>query len=164
MSIKKYFWDLNERAQKDTINKVLKDPDHPKYLSRIHTLLSRCDRPGEVFLFIGKEQFIDTWPDIRKYWKRSAYAIDFLAWWETVYEQLIEKSTPGKPLKTLIEIGENIRKARIERGMSQNELAGISHIKQPDISKMENGQINITIETLYKLLTILKVKHLKIDL
>jgi hypothetical protein len=47
--IKKYFWNLNEKALKET-EKILKNPNHQQFVSQVITLLSRCDKPKEVFL------------------------------------------------------------------------------------------------------------------
>ncbi len=164
MSLKKYFWDLNKQAQIETVNYILPDPEHPKFLTRIVTLLSHCDRPEEVFSVIDKEKFINSWPKIKKYWNKTAHATTFLAWWETIYEQLIKKQPIDKPIQLLIDIGKKIKKARIEKDMTQIDLAKRTGFKQSDISRIEQGKTNITIESLYRILKILKVKQFNIEL
>jgi ribosome-binding protein aMBF1 (putative translation factor) len=53
-------------------------------------------------------------------------------------------------------IGENIRKARLKRGMSQMDLAFKLGVDQNYISKIEGGKINITAESLFKVLSYLE--------
>lgn len=161
MNIKKYFWDLNEEAVKE-IPDILKNPGHPKFLYRVTTLLSHCDKPKEVFVYVRKNIFIDSWPKIRKYWKKTASAIDFLAWWETIYENLIKIKQKDIPAKSLIDIGNKIKKMRFEKGLSQQDIANLSRISQADISRIECGYINFKIISLLKILRVLKTKDFTI--
>lgn len=163
MNIKKYFWELNEETLKNTADIILKNPGHPKYISMMVTLLTRCDNPKEIFSLISKEQFVNSWPGIRKYWKKSGHSPDFLAWWETIYEQIIDRKPAGSPAKFLIDIGKKIKKARLDKGWNQSELAKRARLDQADISKIEKGQINITIETLNRLIKVLNIRHLHFD-
>jgi len=74
MKIEKYFWSLNKKALKK-VKKILRNPEHPKFVSYAFTLLSQCDIPKEVFSVIKKEHFIEYWPEIRKYWNRTGEAV-----------------------------------------------------------------------------------------
>lgn len=164
MNIKKYFWNLNLKAIRET-EKIFKDPKHPKFIERMVTLLSRCDNPKEIFLLTGEKQFVDNWPRIRKYWIMKGEAQDFRSWWETVYEQLldqkeIKKQPEGAPSEMFIRIGRIIRENRINKGLNQTDLAHRARIKQPDISKIESGKINLTLETLLRICKILDIKGL----
>lgn len=162
MSIKKYFWDLNQEAIKKT-HSILKDSNNPKYISRITTLLSRCDDVEEVFAYVNKKMFVDSWPNIRKYWKKTAYAIDFLAWWETIYEEIAKVDLKYRPSKTLIDIGNRVRTVRIERGLRQQDIANKTGIPQADISRIERGH-NIKLISLLKILKALKLDEFKIKI
>jgi len=99
MRMAKYYWDLNDKALKET-RRVLRDPKHPHYFKRMVTLLSRCDRPKELFSILSKKQFIESWPKVRSHWMKVMRHSDSRDWWETLYEQLIEptkiKSTKPK--------------------------------------------------------------------
>ena len=55
-----------------------------------------------------------------------------------------------------------IKDVRIRKGLSQKELAIKAGMKQPDISKIEEGKKNITTITLARIYSILDIK--KIDL
>lgn len=165
MKVSKYFWDLNERALKETEN-ILRNPKHPKFIIRMVTFLSRCDQPKELFSLISKKEFIENWPRIRSYWLKFARQSDFRDWWETVYEQLLEsygvkrKKPEGKSSGLFLKIGMKIREARVNKGWTQNELAFKVGMKQPDISKIEEGKKNITLETLATLCKALEIKNI----
>lgn len=164
MSIKKYFWSLNPKALKE-VEAVLKNPRHPKFIERAFSLLSRCDKPGEALSAIGRKQFIKIWPHLRRYWTKTGQAADFRAWWETIYEQLLqkqkaEKFPKGKPANTFLKIGAIIRGKRIKRKISQLDFARLAGMSQPDISAIEAGKKNITLETLIRLCKILGIKSL----
>ena len=167
MNAAKYFWDLNERALKET-QRALKNPKHPKFIMRMVTLLSRCDRPKELFSLITKKEFIENWPNIRSYWAKLARESDFRDWWETVYEQLLQKygkkelKPKGKASVLFSKIGAMIKNARIEKNLNQKELAAWVGMKQPDISKIEEGKKNITIQTLASLCKILGIKKIEL--
>ena len=53
-----------------------------------------------------------------------------------------------------------IRDARIQRGLSQKQLALRIGMKQPDISKIEEGKKNITLFTLNRLCRVLGIEKM----
>ncbi|OGB89491.1 hypothetical protein A2625_01065 [candidate division WOR-1 bacterium RIFCSPHIGHO2_01_FULL_53_15] len=159
MSYKKYFWGLKPQALRET-GRILKSPDRPKFIERIFVLLSRCDSPKELFSLISRKQFVAVWPKIRRYWLKKDQAPDFRAWWETVYEQLAGREQPRG--KNFERVGKLIREKRLELGLSQADLARRAGMKQPDISTIELGAKNITLETLVRLGRILGIKNLPI--
>lgn len=166
MNVRKYFWDLNEKAVKET-EKIFKNPFHPKYIQRAFTLLSRIDDPKKLFSVMGKEQFIDTWSHIKRYWNKIGQAKDFMAWWDTVYKNLLERRGikqrfNGEPSEIFLHIGEVVKRARVEKGLSQLQLAQRVGMKQPHISSLEKGEKNVTIETLARICKVLDIKNLPI--
>lgn len=167
MKVSKYFWDLNERALKETQG-ALKNPKHPKFIMRIVALLSRCDRPKELFSLITRKEFIENWPNIRSYWAKLVRESDFRDWWETIYEQLLQKyrikelKPKGNASALFSKIGAMIKVARVEKGLSQKELAFRVGMRQPDISKIEEGRKNITMQTLASLCKILDIKKIEL--
>ena len=168
MSIEKYFWDLNQKALKET-REIIKDPDHPKFAGRVVTLLSRCDKPDELFSIIPRRKFVETWPRIRTYWIKRIRRSDFRDWWETIYEQILEKdqhkqrkAKGGTPV-TFRSLGIKIRDARIQKGLSQKQLALRIGMKQPDISRIEEGKKNITLFTLIRLCKVLGIEKINMQ-
>lgn len=167
MKISKYFWDLNEKALRETA-RILKDPGHPKFERRIMAFLSRCDKPKDLFSIISKQRFIEVWPRVRSYWFKVAATSDYRDWWETVYEQILEqykikkRRAKGEAWSLFLRIGAVIKEARLRNGLSQNDLAFRVGMKQPDISMIEKGRKNITIETLASLSKALNIEILKL--
>lgn len=156
--INKYFWSLNEQALKDT-EKILKNPTHSQYLSRAFTLLSRCDKPKELFSLMSRQQFLETWPQIRRYWQKKGQAKDFCVWWETIFEELTgsTKKIVGELPEELKKIGKIIQEARTGKGWSQADLSIKTGIIQPLISNVEKGKSNLTVLTLVRLCKVLGV-------
>lgn len=163
VDIKKYFWQLKPSVIKET-EKILKTPQHPRFVEKMYTLLSRCDRPEVVFTLLGKDKFIENWPKIHRYWIKKGQAEDFRYCWEAVYENLIKKK--GKKIQRegsssiFKRIGEIIREKRIGKNYSQKDLAIKVGLRQPDISKIEKGKVNITLETLIRLCRVLDIKNI----
>lgn len=157
----KYFWDLNEAALKETAD-ILKNPEHGKFQSRAIRILSRCQAPKELFSIISKENFTKAWPKLRKYWVKIDKDSNFIDWWQTIYEQILRKQgkarkIKGRPSSLFKGIGIKIKEARIGKDMSQNDLALAVGMKQPDISKIEEGKKNITLETLARICKCLNI-------
>jgi transcriptional regulator with XRE-family HTH domain len=57
-------------------------------------------------------------------------------------------------------VGENVRKARLKRGLTQERFAEKSGFSQQYLSSLENGRRNPSIVTVYELATALGVSHL----
>lgn len=164
MNIKKYFWGLNPKAVAET-EKIIKNSSHPRYPEKMFIVLSRCDKPKELFSFINKKRFVEDWPKIRRFWIKKKQAEDFRAWWETVYEELIEregirKSPRGRSPEIFKNVGEIIRNKRIENGLSQKDMASKTWLRQPDISKIEQGRVNVTLETLVRICKVLDIRNI----
>ncbi len=163
--IAKYFWDLNKEALRET-TKIVRDPGHPQFAQRMTALLSRCDKPTELFSILSREKFIEAWPAIQSYWARRVRRSDSRDWWQTLYEQLLEKDSKvkiqGKPFDFLRHVGTVVQEARIRKGLSQGQLALRIGMKQPDISRIEEGKKNITLFTLMRLCKVLGIKRVNI--
>ncbi|MBI4706347.1 MAG: helix-turn-helix transcriptional regulator [Candidatus Omnitrophica bacterium] len=168
MKIEKYFWNLNETALNETM-KIIKKPSHPKFASVMVNFLSRCDKPKELFSVLSRREFVENWPQIRRYWVKVELQSEFRDWWETIFEQLMEERMQKqvRPKGTapifLKAIGVQIRKARLGKRLSQKDLSLIIGIKQPEISKIEDGKKNITIVTLAKFCKVLNISKISIE-
>lgn len=55
-------------------------------------------------------------------------------------------------------LGEIIRKVRIERNLTQEELGKLVGVQRAQISKLENNMTNVTMETILKVFGALKAK------
>lgn len=168
LNIAKYFWDLNESALRQT-KEIIKNPRHPKFKERFIAFLSRCDKPKELFSLISEREFVAVWPGIKKYWLRISRTSDFRDWWQTIYEEILRKSgikdikAVGAPCDSFLKIGKMIKTARIKKGLSQNDLAIRIGARQPDISNIEEGKKNITLQTLVRLARALGIKNVELE-
>lgn len=61
-------------------------------------------------------------------------------------------------IEVYIRIGERIKKLRQNKGMSQQTLADECDIESPNLSRIENGNTNPTIKSLWKISNALGVK------
>jgi HTH-type transcriptional regulator/antitoxin HipB len=55
-------------------------------------------------------------------------------------------------------LGEIIRKVRLERNLTQEELGKLIGVQRAQISKLENNATNVTLETILKVFGALKAK------
>ena len=60
-------------------------------------------------------------------------------------------------LELSIEIGQLIRKKRIEKKITQEALALQCGIDRSYIGRIERGEVNLTVEKLYEIATVLEV-------
>lgn len=61
--------------------------------------------------------------------------------------------------KTILKaFGENLKRVRTQKGMSQRDLSALCNVDNADISRMENGEINVTLNTVAQLADALDVQ------
>lgn len=54
-------------------------------------------------------------------------------------------------------LGENIKRFRLGKGLSQVDLAALSNIEQAKIARLESGQANPTLRTLVRICEALEI-------
>jgi transcriptional regulator with XRE-family HTH domain len=59
-------------------------------------------------------------------------------------------------------VGQNVRRIRQKKGLTQEQFAEVSGFSQPYISSLERGRRNPTVVTLYELATALGVGHMEL--
>lgn len=69
-----------------------------------------------------------------------------------------EKRTNYEQELQLEVMGEMIRKVRLERKLTQEELGKLVGVQRAQISKLENNTTNVTMETILKVFGALKAK------
>ena len=71
----------------------------------------------------------------------------------------LSNMTSMERLEVLKKIGENVKKARLEKGYTQVDLVGKieTRIDTTNISRIEKGRTNATIHTLYRISQALEV-------
>ena len=55
-------------------------------------------------------------------------------------------------------LGGMIRKARLERNLTQEQLGSLIGVQKAQISKLENNMTNVTMETILRVFTALKAR------
>ncbi len=58
--------------------------------------------------------------------------------------------------------GRNLRRIRMEKGLSHRNLSALCNIDNADISRIENGEINVTLNTVSQLADALDVPFFKL--
>jgi DNA-binding XRE family transcriptional regulator len=128
--------------------------------------MSLCDEPAQLFKAVPKEIFIAHWPSIRREWKRTQHSLDFLYWWDAIYQNLNKNQgtvLSGEGSRQLRFIGGQIRSARLKKEWSQDDVAARIKMDQRKISAVENGQSNITMETLLKITWAVGLNKIEFD-
>lgn len=77
---------------------------------------------------------------------------------EFIGESDTEKRVQYEQELQLEMMGEMIRKARLERNLTQEELGKLIGVQRAQISKLENNTTNVTMETILKVFGALKAK------
>lgn len=62
----------------------------------------------------------------------------------------------------LVKMGERIKEIRLRRNMSQNDLAIECDFEKASMSRIESGQANPTVRTLYKICKALDIKMVEL--
>ena len=63
-----------------------------------------------------------------------------------------------QPIRSADQLGSIIREERIQRNLTQKELAELTGTGQKTISRIENGNEGATLETVFKLLAVLQLQ------
>lgn len=67
------------------------------------------------------------------------------------------------PYKNILKtFGENLKKIRTQKGLSQRQLSALCNVDNADISRMENGEINVSLNTVAQLAEALEVPVYKL--
>jgi transcriptional regulator with XRE-family HTH domain len=65
-------------------------------------------------------------------------------------------------LQFLIKLGQNIRHARVLRGITQQDISAITGIEESQLSRIENGKTNATINSIKKIADTIKTTMLEV--
>jgi len=61
-------------------------------------------------------------------------------------------------MQELEKIGRNIAKIRSEKGLSQEDLAGLSDVARNYISRIENGKVSFSVPVLLRIIKALEIE------
>lgn len=156
-----WLWDRN--ISEGQARRILARPGHRRFLSLAALLLARRNVPREVFgRYIKRLDFCRNWPKIKRQMRRDKWNEPRIEYWQAIYEKLkesynkkgieiLERKKVVTVDKFCKKIGQQIREARKEMGLTQSMLAKKIGVKQQMISHIESGQENISLVTLRKI-------------
>ena len=164
---KDWLWD--RRLSITKVKGILKDPDSPRFVEFAALLLSRKNIPKEIFgLYVTPLVFCKNWHRIKRQMRKDRWNDPRIEFWQQIYNVLLDKYRKKGVIiretkKIYIDplckhIGNQIRKIRKQKKLTQVELAKKAGISQQIISRIERGEENISIATLKGITNALKVK------
>lgn len=72
-------------------------------------------------------------------------------------EHMSQPSPTARKTRQVLFVGKKIRDLRKERGFTQTELSARIGIQQSDLSRMENGEYRVGLDTLFRILAELEL-------
>lgn len=156
-----WLWDRN--ISEGQARRILARPGHKRFLSLAALLLARKNVPREVFgRYINRLDFCQNWPRIKQQMRRDKWNEPRIEYWQAIYEKLkesyhkkgieiLERTKVVTVDKFCKKIGQQIREARKEIGLTQAMLAKKIGVKQQMISRIESGRENASLITLEKI-------------
>ena len=172
MSKTHWLWDHPQTDEKKAKN-ILRDQNHKLFFIYAGMLLSRNDDIDYVFSILDKKLFCKYWPVIRNEINKGGwFDPNREGFWKPVYLRTIEElkqqgvkihEFPDKPISEhRFSIALKMREIREERGLTQKETAIYLRVSQQYISKLETGQINVSIDKIWDFANMC-VKSFKIE-
>lgn len=154
------FWDKN--FKQDEVKKILSDETNPKFVEIAALLLSRTNKPNIIFSkYLNKAEFCNNWRRIKRQMRKNKWNEARIIFWDEVYKVILQdidktvlKASKKRDIHVdsqIKQIGDEIRKARKNKGWTQTELARMSNLSQQTISFAEKGYTNISVRTLKKI-------------
>ena len=157
-------WLWDRRISDYKVKHILSNPTDKEFISLAALLLTRKNSPPEVLKkYISPLIFCRFWPRIKKRMREDSWNNPRIEFWQAIYEKVLEKlrgkgvsiklKRQKKTDKLFAEIGNQIKKMRLEKGMTQMDLAKKLNISQQIISRVEKGRENLSLDTLRKFAT-----------
>lgn len=157
-----WLWDM--RITERQINKILGNPEHPRFISLCSLLLLRKNTPQEVFRdYLKPQYFCRYWKEIKRRMQKDAWGSPRIEFWQAIYEKLSQKyrvkdirafsEGKTKPINDFcLWFGGKIKALRKQKNLTQEMLADALGISQQMISRIESGRENISLLTLKKVI------------
>jgi DNA-binding XRE family transcriptional regulator len=159
-------WDT--RITPDEVKRILENEQHPRFIEIAALLLSRMNRPREVFeTYLDRRRFVQNWAKIKSRMRVNRWNDTRIIFWDEVCK--VVRETKGlsarephkRPLRVDADfkaLCDQIRLVRQQRGLTQKQLSKVSGISQQSISFIEQGYINVTLGSLKKITDALGLK------
>lgn len=155
-------WLWDSQLSEDEVQKILKEPNHPKFDLYAEKLLSRVADPKVVFNWVQEMGFCQKWPWIKKRMRKDRWLKERVIFWQTIYERCLErlkergirvrKFHPKEKIASeRIQLAEQIRQIRTKLGLTQQQVAEKLGVIQQFVSKIEKGHENVSVDTLKRI-------------
>ncbi len=154
-------WLWDSRLTEKEVAAILADEANPRFELYAEKLLSRIARPREVFRLLDQRAFCRKWPRIKRQMQKDRWLRNRALFWEAFYQVLKERfRSKGIAIRAELkgeipleraEIAKRLRHVRIEKGLSQTEVASRLGVVQQFISRVENGRENLSMDTLLRI-------------
>jgi DNA-binding XRE family transcriptional regulator len=76
---------------------------------------------------------------------------------ERLYREIPEIAEAGRTADSKLVVASNVLRLRVQRGMTQKQLAAALGVKQPRIAQIEGAEANLGLETLDALARVFRV-------
>lgn len=161
------FWD--KKVNTEEAKNILRDELNPRFIEFASLLLSRTNKPKNVFnKYLVKELFINNWSKIKRRMRENRWNDRRIIFWDEIYKAA-KKGVHVKKTRELRErphdydpeiksICDQIKNYRRKSGLTQAGLAKKAGLSQQSISFVEQGYINLSIRTLKKIVDALNLK------
>jgi transcriptional regulator with XRE-family HTH domain len=156
-----WLWDKDISIEE--IQLILKDPQNERFVHVAALLLSRNNVPKDVFdMYLDKLVFVRHWTRIKRQMRRDTWSNPRIVFWQAVYKKLanefkekgikvFERKSEKEFNYLSQEIGQYIKNIRLLEGLTQEDIAIKLDISQQLISRIENGQENLSLATFEKI-------------
>ena len=157
--IRDWLWDKKTTLKR--ARAILNNSRHERFVHFAGLLLARKNTPKEVFKYYLKPTiFVNNWQKIKREMRKDSWNNPRIEYWQIIYEAVRkklekrgikferEKYFKKEPSVICKTIADKIKSVRIEKGLTQGELAGKLKVSQQIISRIENGRENISLCTL----------------
>ncbi|MCK4244798.1 MAG: helix-turn-helix transcriptional regulator [Candidatus Omnitrophica bacterium] len=157
-----WLWDRKISDYK--VKHILSNPEDNQFIPLVSLLLARKNSPSEVLKeYISPLNFCRFWPRIKRRMRKDSWNNPRIEFWQAIYETVLEKlKKKGVSIKlreqkrpdTLFEeIGSQVKRLRLQKSMTQIDLAKKLNISQQMVSRIEKGGENISLNTLRRFIT-----------
>jgi DNA-binding XRE family transcriptional regulator len=105
--------------------------------------------------------FCQNWANIKRQMRQNSWNDPRIVFWQAVYAKLLPQyKNTGHPFRQRTKaprfplarsIGDQIKSIRKERGLTQREFSSQLRLSQQVLSAMEQGRVNLSLETMAKI-------------
>lgn len=161
------FWD--KKINTEEVKKILRDELNPLFIEFSSLLLARNNKPREIFNnYLTQEAFVRNWRKIKLRMRDNKWNDSRIIFWDEIY-RAVKKNINIKGFRELKErplrvdpeikiICDQIKDTRQKSGLTQAGLAKKAGLSQQSISFVEQGYVNISLNTLKKIADALNLK------